>query len=225
MQPGAAPRSAANADHSYAAGIEAGLGRLRRGARTRAALHLAACRLLDAAPPEDLTVAAICGGAGVAHGTFYIYFADRQALLGELLDGFAGFAKAVMRAAARAVDADPVEGPTAAYMALFEANPGLMRCLIGHPDGFSEAREAFQRLNRDWVMTVVRAVERQAAREGRQAAPRAELMRRAYALGGMVDQYMAGLVLSGDPTLAEISADRDAVIATLSLIWRRGMEA
>ena len=53
---------------------------------------------------------------------------------------------------------------------------------------------------------------------------REELLRRAYALGGMVDQYLIALLFSSDGTLAAISRDRSAVVDTLSLIWERGME-
>lgn len=49
------------------------------------------------------------------------------------------------------------------------------------------------------------------------------ISRRAYALGGMVDQHLSDLLLSKDPNLAEISQDREAVLETLSLIWERGM--
>jgi hypothetical protein len=48
-------------------------------------------------------------------------------------------------------------------------------------------------------------------------------MRRAYALGGMVDQYLSSLLLSRDPTLIALSSDREATLETLSLIWERGM--
>ena len=50
-----------------------------------------------------------------------------------------------------------------------------------------------------------------------------ELMRRAYALGGMVDQYLTALFLSQDRTLASVSKDPEAVIDTLSFIWQRGL--
>ena len=50
-----------------------------------------------------------------------------------------------------------------------------------------------------------------------------EITRRAYALGGMVDQYLSNLFFSQDPGLIEISQDREAVLETLSLIWDRGM--
>lgn len=196
-----------------------------RGARTRAAILAAAGALLETRPPAELTIAAICEGAGVAHGTFYIHFADRRALTDTLLEGFVVFLQQGMRAATReAGAAEATRAATSAYVALFAANAGLMRCLVHHLDAFPGAQAAFQRLNADWVAAVVRATERRAMRAGRAAPARDELTRRAYALGGMVDQYLAGLILSRDPGIAAVSMDRDAVIATLCLIWQRGMD-
>lgn len=53
---------------------------------------------------------------------------------------------------------------------------------------------------------------------------REELLRRANALGGMVDQCLIMLLFGNDWTLASVSRDRNAIVGTLSLIWDRGME-
>jgi len=191
-----------------------------KGERTRARLMAAACDLLDTAAPQDLTIAAICARAKVAAGTFYVHFADRQALLAELLGGFVGFLQAMMRGAGRDRPDDAIRAATRAYGAMFEANRGLMRCLIRHQDSFPQARAAFHRLNADWVETVVAAAMRQAG----PGADRYEMTRRAYALGAMTDQYFAALYLSREPGLVTVSRDRAAVIDTLSLIWQRGLQ-
>lgn len=198
---------------------------LRRGERTRAALLLSTCRLLDRNQPGELTVSNICAGAGIAHGTFYLHFADRHAIVADVLLAFIGYLLRVMRQSAKAEAQDRVRATTAAYYDLFEQNPGLMKCLVNHLESFPEARDAFHQLNHRWNLTVVEAVERHRARDaGAARLPRDELMRRAYALGGMIDQYLSALLLSRDPTLVSVSRDRDAVIDTLSLIWKRGME-
>lgn len=198
----------------------------RKTERTQARLQAAACRLLEDVTPRELKVAEICAAAGVAHGTFYLYFRDIRHLMAETLTAFVGFMQGAMRGAARVGGGDRIRASTAAYVALFEENAGLMRCLVSRLDDFPEAAEAFQALNRDWAATVVEARLRCFAREGGPAAPpaRDELMRRAYALGGMIDQYLIALFFGRDATLAEVSRDRDAVVATLSLIWERGME-
>ncbi|MBC2860045.1 TetR/AcrR family transcriptional regulator [Stappia sp. 28M-7] len=195
-----------------------------KGERTRAQIQAAACAVLDRQGPQEFTVSAVCEQAGISNGTFYIYFADRTVLLDDLLVGFVGFLQAAMRVAGSAQPEDPVRAATSAYVELFRRNPGLMRCLVHHLDTLPQAREAFHRLNRDWLETVVAAVERRLHRLGRgEAVDREELLRRAYALGGMVDQYLSALILSQDPALVAISASDEAVIDTLTLIWKRGM--
>jgi len=129
-----------------------------------------------------------------------------------------------MRAASLDLPEEAPRAATRAYFALFELNPGLMRCLIHHLEGFPEAGAAFQRLNREWIEAVVASVERRQRFEGGEPViPRPELLRRAYALGGMIDHYLSNLLLSKDPNLIEISRDRETVLETLTLIWERGM--
>ncbi|MFC2970030.1 TetR/AcrR family transcriptional regulator [Acidimangrovimonas pyrenivorans] len=196
-----------------------------KGARTRAQIQAAACAVLDRKGPSDLTVAAICAEAGISNGTFYIYFADRTLLLEELLIGFGGFVLDMLRSASAARTEAPMRAANSAYYELFRHNRGLMRCLVHHLDGYPEAQAAFHRLNRDWIETVVAAAMRRLQRAGWGGEiGHDELMRRAYALGGMVDQYLASLLLSGDPALVAVSQDREAVLDTLTLIWERGME-
>lgn len=195
-----------------------------KGERTRAQILIAASHVLDGTGPQDLTVASVCAAAGISNGTFYIYFADRHALLESLLTGFVGFLQSSMRAAGTLQPGFASRAATSAYFELFRQNRGLMRCLVHHLDGFPEARDAFHRLNRDWIETVVAAVQRRMRREGRgDALPAAELLRRAHALGGMVDQYLSNLLLSQDPHLAAVSHDPAEVLDTLTLIWERGM--
>lgn len=196
-----------------------------KGERTRAAIQAAACRLLDRTTLNDLTIAAVCAEARIAHGTFYIYFPDRQTLVRELTLGFIEFVQRVMRDASQRDPAHSMRAATEAYLLLFQHNPGLMKCLVNHLDSLPEARDAFQRLNREWLETVVASIEARLRREGRaDVIEHEELMRRAYALGGMTDQYLAGLFLSRDPTLESISRDRERVVDTLDLIWKRGLE-
>lgn len=192
--------------------------------RTRARLQAAACRLLDERGARHLKVADICGQAGVAHGTFYVYFRDLRDLLAQTLTEFVDFMQATMRDAAKGAE-DRGRSATAAYVAMFETNAGLMRCLVCPSDDLPEAAQAFQVLNRQWTTTVVDARLRRLAREGRaDSVGRDEMLRRAYALGGMVDQYLAMLLFGRDDNLGAVSRDREAVVDTLNLIWERGLE-
>lgn len=193
---------------------------LRKGERTRNDLMVTCAELLAAEPFDRLTVSGLCNVAGVAHGTFYVYFDNLNTLLAEVLGLFVDYVQIQMRLAARRGKA-PVRDTTAAYYALFKENAGLMKCLVMGIDAFPVARTAFQRLNNEWAITVVRSLQRQNQAGDHKAD---ELMRRAYALGGMVDQYLIALFVSEDPWIASISQDPEAVIATLTEIWMKAMK-
>ncbi len=197
---------------------------MAKGDRTRARIKKAAGELLNDRGPLDLKVTDICQQAGISNGTFYIYFADRPRLLEDLLTGFVGFLQTGMRDASKTAPGDPMRAATEAYYDLFRCNRGLMRCLIHHMDSFPEAKRAFHQLNTEWIETIVASARQRLAREGRvDAVPADELRRRAYALGGMVDQYLSNLFLSEDPALAAVSRSDEAVLDTLTLIWKRGL--
>lgn len=196
---------------------------LRKGQRTKAALHGALCRCADKSDIIQLTVADICKEAKVAHGTFYIYFSDLADLLADVALLFIAFLQRRMRKASQSTAADPINAATAIYVRLFEQNPGLMKYLISHLGPNPLAQAAFQKLNREWLDAVVAATERRLARDG-DMIDHDELMRRAYALGGMTDQYLVNLFLAKDPNMQSFSKDKEAVIKTLSLLWAKGLQ-
>lgn len=191
---------------------------MRKAARTRVALLIAGASLLASEALQKLTVAAICNRAGVAHGTFYLHFSDRNALAGEVLRLLADYLQAEMRAAAR-LPGDATRNTTGAYMRLFEENAGLMRCMVAGVDSFPQAQAVFHALNHEWASTVVRA----ARRHGGKVRSEADLMRRAHALGGMVDQYLTALFVTGDPWITALSQDREVVLDMFTDLWRKGM--
>jgi TetR/AcrR family transcriptional regulator, ethionamide resistance regulator len=194
----------------------------KKGEKTRIAIQVAVCKCLERVALSDLTIADICERAGVSHGTFYIYFSNRNALVGDVLMRFSAFIQVKMRQASKGERGRPARSATSAYMHLFEQNLGLMKCLLRHLDGFPEARTAFQNLNREWLETVVASTEHRLQQSGR-PINHDELMRRAYALGGMIDQYLAGLLLDRDPNMGPFSQNREEIIDTLDLLWERGM--
>ena len=63
----------------------------RKAERTQARIQAAACRLLEDRTANELKVAEICAEAGLAHGTFYLYFRDVRHLMVETLTAFVAF--------------------------------------------------------------------------------------------------------------------------------------
>jgi AcrR family transcriptional regulator len=194
----------------------------RKSDRTRARLQSAVCELLEDAVPSDLRVDQVCSRAGTSHGTFYVYFPDITTLLTRTLAEFVDFLEVALRRAGRDAPDRP-RATTRAYVDLFEANRGLMRCLVSRAGDLPEANALFEALNRRWAEMVADAAERHALRHGHPPPDRAELLRRAYAVGGMIDQYLVTLFFGSDATLIALSEDREAVVSTFTTLWTRGL--
>jgi AcrR family transcriptional regulator len=93
---------------------------------------LAAERLLLKAPPQALSVTAICAEARLSRRTFYLEFDDRSKLLLAVFDDVAGRACAAM-AAARSTEASWLSGVRAALIELLyllDGDQDLARFLI-----------------------------------------------------------------------------------------------
>ena len=194
----------------------------RKSDRTRARLQAAVCELLDDAVPADLRVDHVCAAAGTSHGTFYVYFPDIRTLLNATLAAFVAFLETALHTAGRDGQ-DRLRATTRAYVLLFRENRGLMRCLVSRAGDLPEANALFEALNRRWAETVTEAALRHAAASGAPTPGRDELLRRAYALGGMVDQYLVTLHFGSDETLIALSQDTDAVVDTFATLWARGL--
>ena len=199
---------------------------MRKGIRTGLRIRGAACELLEGTTPDKLKIQDICTLTGIAQGTMYQYFADRDHLLATLLQEFAAFLHDRMEASTLGSTSpeESMQLATQMYCRLFEANKGLMKCLLHHYDAFPQARGIVAAWNKAWIDTIVGAIrKRQRFTKGKHTGE-VELRRRAYALGGMVDQYLAGIYLHGDAHLAAVAGDTRSVVRTLTFIWFKAFE-
>jgi len=213
-----APERAAYAEALGAAAAQPGL---RKAERTRLRILSAAARLLNQGERAPLTMAASAAEAGVAHGTVYLHFPDRAALEAATAEGFAHFVRdhlAQVRDGAPA-SAARVRAATRRYVDLFAANAGLMRCLTQAGERDGPFRQVFHALNRDWNGRVARAIQAERAAAG---APidAGEALYAAYALDGMVDEFLAQIHIRRDPALARLRDDPEATTGLLARLWR-----
>jgi TetR/AcrR family transcriptional regulator, ethionamide resistance regulator len=198
-----------------------GLGKTER---TRLKLLAAIAARLSAGIEEAaLRVADIAAEAGLAHGTFYRYFADRRAAVGALVADFVRFLRDCL---AESRDGPPgsrarVRAATLTYVRLFRDNAGLMRCLMSLDNEGASFRASFHELNRAWNGRVAAAIAHRRDPTAEAAAVAATLPT-AYALGGMIDEFLTQLYLRRDPALAALAGDEAAVADLLTELWCRG---
>jgi AcrR family transcriptional regulator len=216
-----APHSLANdrgLDFAAALLAQAEATSLRKVERTELRLLASiALELMAGVERTDLKVAEVTRKAGLAHGTFYRYVPDMAAATARLIEDFSVFVHEKIAGARRgeAGSRERVKSATLLYARLFRRNAGLMRCLLGlGSDGLSFA-PSYQRLNRDWYGRVAAAIARQRD-DG--TAPR-DLLPAAYALGGMIDDFLRQVYLRNEPALAHLADDEEKVAELLTDLW------
>jgi AcrR family transcriptional regulator len=210
----------------YAAVLLAAAGEdgLRKTERTRLKLLAAIAAALNAGTPRGaLKVADVTRAAGLAHGTFYRYFDDMAGATEALVENFAGHVRDRLAGARQGETGsrERVRGATLAYARLFRENAPLMRCLIGLDAEGGPFARAYRDLNRAWYGRMAAAIARGRARQagGVEADPQA-LLPAAYALGGMIDEFLTQVYLRRDPALAHLAAD--GIADLLTDLWWRG---
>lgn len=223
-KPRARERVADEASYSFRAFLraQAAGSDIRKGKRTEARIKWSTCELLERTPLSALKIQDVCSSAEIGQGTFYLYFPDRQALLNAVLLEYVGFIRARMmdRSGVSKHYVDSVRWTTTVYYRLFEHNRGLMKCLISYYEDFPEISKIASKMNRDWIEINVRSVKQRLKTQGRAGTiSEAELFRRCYALGGMVDQYLSYIFLVADKNVIAISPSMEDVVDTLSHIW------
>ena len=164
-----------------------------RGQRTRQALLSAAHRLFGVQGYQATTVAQISEAAGVSLGTFYQYFADRQAIVAEL----------VGQAVARVMG--PAEGMEDRLWRVRDGRPGLERMISAYVrlvaedvhfwrawEEVSHTDERIARVRRDLGRVLTESVERELTRGVRSGLVRSDVVPAltARALTGMVDRFV-----------------------------------
>jgi len=192
----------------------------QKGERTRARLTLATAQMLEAKGYHAMRVTDITSAAGVADGSFYVYYEDKRAAslaalsayLSEFVDHFApleavGGSFESIRAAQRR------------WLDLCRANAGLIRCLFQLGDQEADFAGLMQRTTRDWYQRVAASME--AARPGDAEAR----LLGVYLMGSLMDELVRKLIVFPDREFRKLiqawGADDEAILDAVSLIWVR----
>lgn len=193
--------------------------------RTRNRLLAAlAEELSEGVERSELKVSAVTARAGVAHGTFYRYFEDIRTGTEALIEAFSAFLRERLSSARSGAPGsrERVHATTLIYARLFAENAELMRCLFALGEGDSVFARTYGELNRDWYQRMALAIaRRRSAATGERMGP-AEALATAYALGGMIDEFLTQVHLRRDPALAWLATDAGAAAGLLTEIWCRG---
>jgi AcrR family transcriptional regulator len=134
--------------------------------------------------------------AGVARGTFYLYFEDKRATFAELLDGFvARLREAILRIDPRGLIRDQLKANVERSIDLLVAERGLAKILLSHAQGIDPE---FDRRLLEFYDAIADMLERALALGQRMGIVRSCDSRLAsYALLGMVREVVWRMVVLG----------------------------
>lgn len=192
-----------------------------KGERTRYRLKVAATKTLQESGFQDFKVADVCRRAHVALGTFYVYFPDKGAIAAEVLLDFGdALYQQAQNIARGSSDFEAILLTNQFFVAAYQRNAGLIRCLIQLEDQAPEFRRQWHGRRLQWLARIARSIAR---RSGQGEIAESLCMQIAYALEGMVFQYLYDVFVRCDPILSR-NAGRSAHIAELlSVLWYRAV--
>jgi TetR/AcrR family transcriptional regulator, transcriptional repressor for nem operon len=193
----------------------------QKGLRTRERLKIATAEVLERKGYLAMRAVDIAKRAGLAEGSFYIYFKDKTAatltVLTSLLEDFILLGN---QAAEAKSPFEVIQHANRQWIATARANSGLMRCVLQLGDENPDFAELVQRSNRRWYSRVAKSVARH-----RGIAEEEPILLVVYMLGGMMDELLRKLVIHPDRELLalirELDADDNVVADAASIMWLR----
>lgn len=192
-----------------------------KGERTRFRLKLAGAQMLEEGGFQNLKVADICRQAGLASGTFYVYFQDKSEIATEILLEFGDTLYAQAQNATRGSSSfEAVLLTNQFFVAAYQCNAGLTRCLIQLEDQIAEFRQRWRERRMQWIGRIASSIARRAAPP---EAPESLRMQMAYALEGMVFHYLYDVFVRREPVLSDMAGNPEYIAELLSILWYRAV--
>lgn len=191
----------------------------RKGERTRDRLKVAAANILDKVSYQDLRVTDICKEAGVAPGTFYLYFENKQILTIEMLSEFVEMFDREVRIRAQS-PFESIYHANLSYIQIARRNPGFFRCVLHMSDVEPEFARFHQQISGKWYERVTSSLSRWLEIPDDKMA-----LLTTHALGSMMDDWVHRFFVAKDPTLVtnvkKLKLTDEEMAEYLSVIWYR----
>lgn len=197
------------------------LGKGQRGERSRLKLMAAGARLLEATGYQELKIEDVCLEAGLAKGTFYIYFKSKdEFLVGLATDYFAFETNTLPRPARDLTRFGLTRLWIGWYERTFAANAGILRCVVQMGTTSIEMRQLWLERNGRLVDAIMTETMRGVDLD---AKARAELFWSLRTIGGMLDQSLFDRYGLQTPSGLEDPGDVDLLIEMHSVLAYRAL--
>jgi AcrR family transcriptional regulator len=187
-----------------------------KGERTRGRIVEAAEAVFVRRGYLEARVADIAQEAGVAHGSFYTYFASKDEVFREVADRVVTEMYAALEGRSLGGSAaERIREANRRYIELYERHAGVI-ALIEQVATFNDDLLQLRRdLRNRFIERVERAISRVWETGGEATAPPLDPHVAANALAGMVDNFTYWWFVLGE------SFDRDQALETLDQVWFR----
>ena len=191
-----------------------------RGRATRERLKAALVSLLQQRAFHEIRLEDIADVAQVRVSLIYHYFRSKTDItyevLADMLDSFQS------DISARQMD-DPLEAIHYAnrrMVELYASNPGAMRCMLEAHEDLASFSQIWRDLTLSWNRRIARSIARQFPDAFLSSA---EYLSLAYALAGMVDNFLYEYYVLANPALREAHPTEDDVARFLTTVWSRAL--
>jgi AcrR family transcriptional regulator len=195
-------------------------GRQRRAAATYDQLLRAAREVFEAKGYQAATVGAITSSANTAHGTFYLYFRNKQEAFSRVMQQVCAL---MYEEATSPWGGDPLEALTSAtrgFLDVFVEHRGLWKALLEGALGDEDIASMWLSLRRPFIDRIESNLVRM--RDSGEIRP-LDTKVAAHALSSMVEWFAFTHFVMGQPSELELSYDR--VVAGLVDLWFAGVHA
>ncbi len=210
-------RSVAYLEHLAA--VIAGERGLSKGEATRLGLLFATAQILQEGGYHDLRISQVVQRAGVARGTFYIYFSDKSDIVLSVLSDF----RDTLLTAAN-VDftgqswEERVYRSNLAFAEICDANSGLLKAFHQLVDEAEEFRKMRHLKEQGWTRRQLASyVRRFGAPDGPET--RETVLRQLHALRAMIERLCTQIYVEGMPELIELYPTPRHVARLCTDIW------
>jgi AcrR family transcriptional regulator len=200
--------------------IEPASKRQQRAAATSEQLLNAAREVFETRGYAGTTVGAITETANTAHGTFYLYFKNKEDAFGRVMEQVT---HEMYEEASSSWHGDAREALYRAnlrYLEVFERHRGLWRCLLEGMHRSQAVEQMWLELRRPFFERIARTLSR-LVDQG--VVRKMDTTMAAHALGSMAEWFAFTYVVLGEPPHEDRSLDR--IATTISDLWYHAVYA
>lgn len=221
------PQSVANAAHSHVINyqhyLESKIQRadVRKNELTREKLKAGAVRLLEQSSYHEIRISTFCEEAGLAKGTFYLHFSDKEDLVVHVLEEYADLQVKLTPS---------VEECETAYEAFYVLNSWFAATFcenVGIHRSMMQLSETMPQITEVWTNFLKRLSARfisEIDRWSSQPLPPELATLATYTLWGMLDQALYAIyAVHRNPDYERVAKTREHLVETITLLQQRAL--